>query len=321
MATSRKPKKVAKTRKVVGKKAVPKRGVVKTATPLLGKRMSHDAINYRKDEDYQAFLDAVNKNKGRITASAIPKYTPIRKLVNGKLRTTGYYNANSRVKVSTHYYQKVFSPMFRDVSKREEALQKLSIANRELNKVTSGIPRGENERKLQEKLVSNIENKIDALSAKVRQENARLNAYEESIKRQRTARTIRGNDLVSSYQLVHPDMPRSQIRNDERFKELVLLLESYHASQYGINTGNVELINKIYGGTEIPFEKAEEETQALIAQFTENISTDKTYQQVLVDLGRRLPNETAPVGNYPKGVYPAPGQYIEQWVKPYYEGK
>lgn len=143
----------------------------------------------------------------------------------------------------------------------------------------------------------------------------RATAYEQANRSAQSNRILRHYDLINSYALRHPEFKenygsrqwRNAIANDPNFQQLVAQLQGFNYKQMGITPENIATIDTILGGS---YDDAtvEREQGLLIAKLGE----DPEYQQVLVELGRRKPGETRPVGSYGPG-------YIKNVVIPYYE--
>lgn len=147
------------------------------------------------------------------------------------------------------------------------------------------------------------------------EEVMRATAYEQSNQAARAQRTHARMSLIESYALRHPEFQenyskrdwRNAIANDPNFRNLVEQLQTWNYKQFGITPENIETIDTILGGSYDTSTVNREEGE-LIAQLGE----DPDYQRVLVELGRRLPSETRPVGSYGPG-------YIKNVVVPYYD--
>jgi hypothetical protein len=133
----------------------------------------------------------------------------------------------------------------------------------------------------------------NADKAYTKDQTIRIAAYEASLNRQRYARTARTVDLVGSYQILHPDMNRQQIRSEPTFQNLVAQLQVFHTGGYKVSAQNKAMLDRIYG-EDTNFEEA-----GLI--------------EVLVLLGRRLPTDTNALGE-------SDPNHIKNTVRPFYEG-
>ena len=135
-------------------------------------------------------------------------------------------------------------------------------------------------------------------------------AYTESIVFARKARASRHYNLAESYQLVHPEMSINQIVASEDFQNLVYRLETIHK---GIETfGSREFVEDVeHAIKRYPTYSEEEE---IAESIREQLSQDPEYAEVLVDLGRRTPEDTQPPGM-------SDINHIKLVVKPYYEGR
>jgi hypothetical protein len=142
----------------------------------------------------------------------------------------------------------------------------------------------------------------------------RARAYEASVQQGKLDRRARHYNLIDSFAIRNPQFReqwpknwRSKIAKDPTFNRLVDELETWHYKMFGITEDNIIIYDEEYN-IPINLETYEEQKEWLISKLGE----DKDYQQVLVELGRRLPSEERPVGSYGPG-------YIKSEVIPFYE--
>jgi hypothetical protein len=146
----------------------------------------------------------------------------------------------------------------------------------------------------------------------------RSKEYVEVQAKRRRQRTHRGISEVESYQLKQSaegnPMSKRQVRNDPNFIALQDKLEQFTAQQRMFTADNYE---QMIRGSSLDPGAVVDRRQILAAQAHELrliVGEDPEYQQVLVDLGRRLPDDTRPVGSYQTG-------HIKSVVRPYYQAQ
>jgi hypothetical protein len=143
----------------------------------------------------------------------------------------------------------------------------------------------------------------------------RATAYTESLVAANRQRAHARMSLIDSYVIRHPEFKenysarewRNAVANDPNFISLVEQLQTFNYKQYGITLENIETIDTILGGSYDDATVKREQGELIAA-----LGTDPEYQRILMELGRRTPDETRPIGSYPHG------SYIKMVVKPYY---
>ena len=134
------------------------------------------------------------------------------------------------------------------------------------------------------------------------QTRERSEIYQEALVQQRHAQIARTYDLVTSYRILHPDMTPNEVRASAHFQGLVAELGTFNYKQYGITPQNIALADEITGRN-ITVEGAKDA-----------LGSDPRYQEVMVQLGRRLPGETFAVGESDR-------DHIKNVVRPHYENR
>jgi hypothetical protein len=130
----------------------------------------------------------------------------------------------------------------------------------------------------------------------------RANDYYDSIKKSRAAGRRTTASIVESYKLkVEADtgvkLTTRQVLADPFFQDRVDLLYMYSGQQHVFTSSNYE---QMVEGS--PIDAGTKQKNAEIARGLRlEVGSQPEYQQVLVDLGRRLDGDERPVGSYPVG--------------------
>jgi hypothetical protein len=137
----------------------------------------------------------------------------------------------------------------------------------------------------------------------------------EDVRRRRGQ--VRAASVIESYQIKQASegniMTPSQIARDPTFNALVDELESLTAQQRMFSTDNYEQMIK--GSPEdvpIGTPNRKEILEAKAKAYRDLLGTNPRYQELLEELGRRLPGDTRPVGSYKSGE-------LKLVVEPFYE--
>jgi hypothetical protein len=308
----------SKPRKKPAKKAsktTKKRGVVK---PTTSRRTSPELNKGRLREDIAYYEDNA-KDYSRRTKPTIkhPKGLPLDSLLPNKFddkgNVTEYISYDGDIKLTdADYERRAINP---------NAVPTY-IPIRKGNKITSYYRQGARGQVVTRYYRDKIFGKTFRTTGDTQEEIDRSIAYEQSNLLNKHRRQSRRYSLVDSYLLVHPELEvkkrngerdknktRVAVLNDDNFIQLVERLQSYNYELYGLNIQNVELMDAaLYGSINIG--RSEQELKALRMELNES----KDYQNILVELGRRLPSDTFPVDT-------SPVRYIPDHVKPYYESK
>lgn len=274
-------------------KAVPKPAPRKRASPALNKARLREDINYYEENYYDT-------NRRTKPSSKHKKGIQLKNLV---YRNGRYTSSDGDIDISREEYDKLAVnpkavPQYIPI---KEGKKTVRYYNKQTGHVVTPYYRT---------LFGKEFRKVDT-----DEEVQRATAYEQSNRSAQSNRTLRHYDLINSYALRHPEFKqnysskdwRNAIANDPNFQRLVGELQGFNYRQLGITPENIATIDTILGGS---YDDAtvEREQGLLIAKLGE----DPEYQRVLVELGRRLPGETRPVGGYGPG-------YIKTVVIPYYE--
>ena len=130
----------------------------------------------------------------------------------------------------------------------------------------------------------------------------RANDYYDSMKSARAASRRTTSSIVESYKLkVEADTgtrpTTREVLADPYFQDRVDLLFMYSGQQHVFTSSNYE---QMVEGS--PIDAGSKQRNAEIARNLRlEVGSQPEYQQVLVDLGRRLPGDERPVGSYPTG--------------------
>ena len=307
MANNRLPKKAA------GKKAVSKGRVVKKTTLPKGKsnKPSKAEINSRRlaaDMNYYNEQNPYNDQK-LVRSSKDSRGIQIGKLLetyNDKGEVVGYHSKDNSVRISVYEFNKIRA-------NPRAAIVYIPVHNKEgkivryRNSYTGELVTPYYRHQVYGKKIRDIKEPADV---------SRLEVYQASLSARRHQDRQRHYNLIDSYVLTlneqefkdeHGKKWRKVIAQDEQFTDLVYELESFSSQQHSIT--------EEYWGTAMGIMGMypdEEEVKEQTLTVRRELGKQPAYQQVLVDLGRRLPADEFPVGD-------SPTSHIKLDVKPFYE--
>lgn len=283
MSPARKPKKVTKA----GKKPS-KRGVVsKGATPRQKAERNKELLK----GDLSFYAQAEKKNYGRRTKGnaahtrGVPLYT---------LKQDGkgnWHSDDNSIRLTDAEYERLANNP--DAIPRYTPIRKDGKIVRYRNTRTGDVVTPYYRFQVFGKAFKTPYHRLEEAETKIRRE-----LYLEAGTAQRHAAQTRHHNLAESYQIVHNDMNLNEIYRSEDFKQLVAELGTYHYRAYGITPENIMTAQNLgYNITEDEAKRA--------------LGTMDGYQQVLANLGRRLPSDNHPVGD-------SDPNYINDVVKKYW---
>lgn len=147
---------------------------------------------------------------------------------------------------------------------------------------------------------------------------AMANAYEKAQIRYRSVLNKRSRDLMYSYAEAHPEFKDEngvirtrELLSNPAFQQNVLDLQRYNSlSQYGFDPYNVAKADVALGG-----KASAEQVRADMEAVQAMVNLDPAYWQLLVDLGRRVPNDRRPVDSYKNT------GYYENLARPYFKAR
>lgn len=218
----------------------------------------------------------------------LPNYTPIHKTYPSGKRITGYKDTRTGDVVTPQYYKTLRQAFTRTSSGLEYP-------------PTSATPR------IREQVLRQFEaGELERAEAFLALEGSRQRRTE-----------IRHASIIESYQIKQASegniMSAREVARDPNFIALLDELESLTAQQRMFSTDNYEQMIK---GTpqDIPLDtpNRREVLEAQAKAFRDLLGSNPRYQELLEELGRRLPGDTRPVGSYKSGE-------LKLVVEPFYE--
>jgi hypothetical protein len=118
-------------------------------------------------------------------------------------------------------------------------------------------------------------------------------AYEASQNHYKQVQSSKRNDLITSYQRLHPKMTRQEIIKDDNFINLVIKLEQFTIDSRTFNEEYWEQVDAMVQSTYPTKDEIKKQTRAI----TRAVNDSQEFKDVLAQLGRRLSTETFPVGD------------------------
>lgn len=300
MAKNQPPKKS----KAAGKKAVAKRGVGKKPAPrkaAKAKSLSKAELNRRRLEEDTTFYNRADKDRLGIRTKGSYKHPRGVKLE--ELDTI--FDSKTSKAVG---YEKIGDPDIYLSKKEYDLLGKNPRAIPRYIPIYEGVDK--NGKPKVKHFIRSGDRTKTPVSAHYRYrifgrhfKEIDKDLYVQSSLYWRHQKKQRSEDLLTSYKnkmlMDGIEMNDEEINNDPIFQNLVELLISYSAEQQQFTDeyvktidSEIEYLNDYYG-TDI--------SEMSASQLRDLVGTNPDYQRVLVELGRRLPDEDKPVGSYGPG--------------------
>lgn len=288
-------------------KATSKRGVVKKTAPRKGLN-KHDISQLRLQNDIEYY----EANKGKLTRRSKPTEDHKRGLLASSFQTEyargggppiGYISKDGTQHISIVEFNRLnvnprAVPRYTPIKRNKKIVAyRNSLTGREVTPYYRHQVFG--------KYFRNLENEQGLPGVE----------YIESIEYGKREEAQRHYDLITSFALRNPQYEeqygkkryRAVIARDPIFNNLVDQLRVFSQGQRFVASGQVaEEIELVSGYLHRPGLTPEQQENLRVSY-----GEDPDYQKVLVELGRRKPDETRPVGTYGPG-------YIKMEVVPFY---